>query len=88
MSKMMLVHYAQDGVLELNWMWLPTWLGMNNDFKAGLESHIRGLKLDAHDPDHLLWQVHMKVIDYIEEKFTDLEGLRFYLEAVSQVEVG
>lgn len=72
-----------DGVLELNFMWLPTWLGMNAKFKRELEKELadkfRGRTTAEMDA------IHEEVIDYIIEKYP-LPGLRDYLDGIKFVD--
>ena len=74
---------VNKGVLELNYMWLPTWLGLNQRFKEKLEKDLtekfKG-RLSSELDD-----IHEEVIDYIVEAFP-LPGLRDYLDGVKFVE--
>ena len=73
--------------LELNFMWLPTWLGQNSRFKkqmeADLASKIQGLELTESNLD----KVSEMVLDYIVEKhpipglWDYLDGLKFITDA-------
>ena len=44
---MLLVVQTSPGVIELTYMWLPTWLGMNADLKKKVEAHNGKLKQDV-----------------------------------------
>jgi hypothetical protein len=80
---MRFVQYTGSGVLELNYMWLPTWLGMNVQFKkdceGALAEKIKGLTTEDLD------RINALVIDYICEKYP-LPGLRDYLDGIKFVE--
>lgn len=74
-------------VVELNYMWLPTWLGQNALFKQQLESDLReqieGLELTEHNLD----KIHTMVLTYIVEKNPHVRGLFDYLDGLKFVEL-
>lgn len=74
-------------VVELNYMWLPTWLGQNALFKQQLESDLReqieGLELTERNLD----KIHTMVLNYIVEKNQHVEGLFDYLDGLKFVEL-
>lgn len=79
---MRLVQYAGGGVLELNYMWLPTWLGMNSKFKRELEAkmaaRIKGRPITDLD------EINNEVLQYILHKYP-LPGLGDYLDGLKFV---
>lgn len=89
---MRVVHETAPGVVELNWMWLPTWLGQNTEIKRQIEEHMREwlekngpLKLD----DETLDRMHHEVMHFIHEKFPKEPcGLMKYLEGLAHVQYG
>ena len=84
---MRLVVQTDPGVLELNYTWLPTWIGINNAFKNEMEKKLKaeivGLTLDERG----LEKAHRLVIDYICEKNPGIKGLYEYLDAMKYVHV-
>lgn len=82
---MRLIVQEEPGVVCLNYTWLPTWLGINNQFKNEMEKHLKekivGLNLDEQG----LEKAHRLVIDYICEKNPALKGLYEYLDALKYV---
>lgn len=80
---MRFVHYSGKA-MELNYMWLPTWLGQNTAFKKELEAAL-GPELVGRDmdDDSLDW-AHGRVIEIICERFP-LEGLKDYLDGLKFV---
>lgn len=77
---------TDEGVLELNWQWLPTWLGMNHVFKSDLEKSLQKKIVGKPMTDDVLDEVNGMVIDYIEERFgADIDGLRDYLDGLKFV---
>lgn len=79
---MLLVEELEPGVHELLYMWLPTWVGMNVVLLQEVEVHVR---------EHFvgkaatLSDVHNEVIQFLVNKFPEVQGLREYLSAVEQV---
>ena len=84
---MRLVVESDPGVLALNWTWMPTFLGINNQFKNEMEKKLKtavvGLTLDEKG----LEAAHRLVIDYICEKNKGIQGLYDYLDALKYVDV-
>jgi hypothetical protein len=82
---MRLVVQTEPKVLELNYSWLPTWLGINNQFKNEMEKRLKdqivGLTLDEMG----LEKAHRLVLDYICEKNPGIKGLYEYLDALKYV---
>jgi len=80
---MRLIHVV-DKAVELNFMWLPTWLGQNAKFKQQLERdlapQIQGMEMTEPNLD----KIHDMVLDYIVEKFP-IPGLFDYLDGLKFV---
>jgi len=76
---------TEEGVLELNYMWIPTWLGMNGLLKKELEKELAdkivGLPMD----DASLDKIDDMVITTLVEKFPNITGLRNLLRALHYV---
>lgn len=80
----------EHGVVELNWMWLPTWIGMNTNLKAELEKYLAekikdymGMKLD----NTLVDRLHLLVLDFLDKKYPQINGLRSYIEQLKLIEL-
>jgi len=73
--------------VELNYMWLPTFIGQNAAFKKKLEEDLRGqiegLEITASNLD----DINKLVLDYICEMFK-FPGLFDYLDGLKFVEEG
>ena len=39
----MLLVVKVDGVTELNWMWMPSWIGMNRDLRERMQKELNGM---------------------------------------------
>ena len=76
--------HVVDRTVELNYMWLPTWLGQNMKFKREMEealgSRIRGMELTEENLD----KIQDMVLDYIVKKFP-IPGLFDYLDGLKFV---
>lgn len=84
---MRLVVATDPGVLELNWMWLPTWLGHNMPLRQQMEKELSKLVQGRPMTDAFLDEVHQLVVDFLCKSFPDLVGLRDYLDSIKFVEV-
>lgn len=78
---------ASGGALELNYMWLPTFIGMNavlkKEMEAELQESLRGIPLTEHGLD----EAHQRVLEYLVKKFPDVKGLDLYLDGLKFVEL-
>jgi len=76
---------VENGVVEVNWTWLPTFIGMNSLVKAELEKElatkIEGRILD----DATLDMAHDLVVKFLEYKFPSIKGMDAYLDALKYV---
>lgn len=77
----------EPGVVELNYMWLPSFIGMNGVLKRKLEkalkSEIEGRPLS----EELLDEAHELVIAFLEKEFPAIHGLREYIDGLKFIEV-
>lgn len=73
------------GMVDLNFMWLPTFIGMNAAVKAELQGSLN--KQFAGQPltEDVLDEMHETVIELLVRKFSFAAGLREYLHAVRSV---
>ncbi len=73
-----------DGVLELNFMWLPTWVGVNHAIKKEIEEKIgatfKGREIDETTLDEL----DEAIIDLLQKKFPEIQFTE-YLRAIRHV---
>ena len=76
---------TQEGILELNYMWLPTWIGMNSIVKAELERELGKKVVGMEMTEDTLDQVNDMVIDHLVDTNTHIEGLKDYLDGLKFV---
>ena len=76
-----------DGGLEINFSWLPTWLGLNQPMlrviDAGLQESFQGR---AFTPE-LMAEMNQKVIELLVKEFPAIKGLDQLLSAVAHVRI-
>lgn len=73
------------GVLELNFMWLPTWIGSNAMLKRKLEEELSGKIVGRPLTEAELDEINDEVINVLEELNPAVEGLREYLDGLKYV---
>lgn len=76
-----------DGSVELNYLWLPTVIGMNAGLKREMERDLQGKLTGIRLDDEGLDKAHAIVVDYLVQKFPWVRGLADYLNAVKHVEL-
>ncbi len=74
------------GVLGLNYMWLPTWVGMNSNLIKEIEEHVTPILAGQAITDELLDQADGLIINYLVQKFPYITGLFEYLDGLKYVE--
>lgn len=81
---MRLIVETEPGVLELNFMWLPTWIGMSHPIKKEIEEKI-GEKFVGRDlNDGTLDEMDDAIIDLLQDKFPAVH-FKDYLRALKDV---
>jgi hypothetical protein len=83
---MRLVQLTAPGRVEVNFMWLPTWLGINKEVKEALERELAPL-VGREATDELLDGVNDKLLILIEKRFPQIQGLRDYLDGLKFVQL-
>lgn len=69
------------GRVELNYMWLPTWIGMNSSLVAELEKEISPKVQGKALTPEVLDQANAEIIEFLVEK-CPLPGLSDYLDGI------
>jgi hypothetical protein len=76
---------TSKGVLELNWLWLPTWMGMNGPLREQLgkylEPKLAGLAITEENLDY----AHEEVLKFLVKEARGLEGVYDYLDGLKFV---
>ncbi len=74
------------GVVELNWMFLPTFCGHDMRLRQELEKELAPELMGRPLSDETLDFAHHRVIDLICKKHHAIKGLRDYLDAVKFID--
>jgi hypothetical protein len=76
---------TEPGVVELRWMWLPTFIGMGTVFKQELEKEVAPMLVGKGASDEVLDAAHEKIIELLCKRFP-IPGLKDYLDALKFVQ--
>lgn len=82
---MRVVVAVDEGVLEVNWMWLPTFLGINSLLKAEIEKELKDKIVGRLMDDRTLDYAHDLVMEFLRTKYAAIQGLTDYLDALKYV---
>lgn len=82
---MLAVVHSEHGVVEVNYMWLPSWLGMNSVLMKELGEHLRGKAEGKELSQSTLLELHYELLRYLDEKFPDIKGLSACLQGLQNV---
>lgn len=74
------------GVVELNYMWLPTFCGLNAQLKKRIEEELAPALQGKEMTDEVLDAASDRVVDILCEMHEALPGLRDYLDAIKFVQ--
>ena len=84
---MRVIQVSKDGVIELSWMFLPTFIGQN--YAVQLELQDMWSELFPNGvlyTDELLDKLNDETIAWFANKFPAVKGLREYLEGIKHVQ--
>lgn len=82
---MRLVHLTSQGQLELNYLWLPTWIGMNSATSVTILEQLKSKVVGLPATEENLDTINEMVIEVLAEKYPSVEGLRDYLDGLKFV---
>lgn len=89
---MRLVHEVSPGVVELNWVWLPTWLGQNTYLKKEIEDHVHSWLAEQGEfalNESNLDLLNEVVLNFLRRKFPkEPVGLIEFLKGLEHVQYG
>lgn len=72
--------------IGLNYMWLPTWIGMNKALLKEIEDYVTPVLLGQELTDETLCKADEAAIQFLVQKFPDISGLFEYLDGLKYVE--
>lgn len=76
--------HVEGRVLELNCMWLPTWIGQNTFLKKQLEAKLAPQFVGRELTADVLDEAHNAVIEHIVALYK-IDGLDHYLDGIKFV---
>lgn len=76
---------TDEGCIELSYMWLPTFIGMNHQLKKELESVLSDKLVGQPLTEEVLDTAHELVVDFLEKKFPATKGLRDVIDSLKYV---
>lgn len=81
-------HKDNPKILEVAWMWLPTFIGQNTALLGELD-HALAVRFPPpmEATEEVLDEIHRFVIDWICEKL-NIDGLWHYLRAIESIKEG
>lgn len=82
---MRFVERTGPGKLELSYIWLPTWVGMNEALIRELEGELSKTIVGQALTDDLLDVAHQQLLTILAEKFPLQRGLFEYLDGIKFV---
>lgn len=74
------------GAVGLNYMWLPTFVGMNTALVREIEAHVAPFLVGKELTDEVLDFAGEAALDYLVKKFPSVSGIFEYLEGLKYVE--
>ena len=83
---MKIVQRTGPGEVGLNYMWLPTWIGMNGNLIKEIEKYIEPIFLNQPLTDEVLDRASEVVVQFLSDKFPNLKGIFEYLDGLKYVE--
>ena len=84
---MRLVVATDPNTVEINYTWLPTWLGLNEQLIRKLSDRLRSIAVGRPLDDKTLALLEERLIDLLEEEFPYIERLGDLLRAVHNIDI-
>ena len=78
---------TDEGVLELNWVWLPTFIGMDAAARRDLQAEVTKLFEGKQVTDSVLQDAHAFVVGFIKGRYPKIKGIDRYLDALKFIEL-
>jgi hypothetical protein len=80
------IQLIDGNVVELNYMWLPTWIGQNAKLKKEIEEALKSKIVGKDLSEDTLNEVHEMVLQYLVDRFPAIRGLYDYLDGLKFIE--
>lgn len=82
---MRLVDRTAPGQVGFNYMWAPTWIGMNSQLIREIDEHLATVLTGRELTEDTLDLGHQTVLAFLEAKFGNISGLFDYLDGLKYV---
>lgn len=82
---MRLVDRTAPGQVGFNYMWAPTWIGMNSQLVREIDEHLATVLVGRELTEDTLDLGHQTVLAFLESKFGNINGLFDYLDGLKYV---
>jgi hypothetical protein len=83
---MRLVQLTAPGRVEVNFMWLPTWLGINREAKEAIEKELSSV-VGKPATEEVLDEFNERLLDLLATRYPSIQGLRDYLDGLKFVQI-
>lgn len=84
---MRLVVATDPGTVEINYTWLPTWIGMNEQLIRRLATRIRPMAINRPLDDETLALLEHTLIQLLVDEFPYIEGLGDLLRGIHNIKI-
>jgi hypothetical protein len=84
--RLVVITETKPFTVSFNFMWAPTFIGLDNSLKKELEERIGPELVGKEVSDKVLDEAHDKIVAFIVEKYSAIEGLRDYLDAIKFIQ--
>lgn len=85
---MRFIERTGPGKLELNYMWLPSWVGLNEALIREIEDLLSATIVGQDLTEETLDLAHQAVLEILVNKFPAITGLFEYLDGIKYVTDG
>lgn len=82
---MLLVVSTDEGTMEVNYSWLPTWIGMNPTLTSEIGRDLAHRFIGRPVDDALLEEAHVAVVEWLQDRYQAVHGLDEYLNSVRKL---
>jgi len=84
---MRLVVATDPGTVAINYTWLPTWIGLNEQLLRRLAEKIHPLAVERPLDDVTLAHLESVLIDLLKDEFPYIEGLENMLRSIHNIKI-
>lgn len=83
---MKIIHRTGPATVGFNYMWLPTFVGMNTSLIREIEEHVAPFLLGKELTDEVLDAAGEAAVEFLVKKFPSVTGIFEYIEGLKYVE--